>query len=264
MSSTYRIARHEVTNAQYAEFLNAVAASDPNNLYVASMDITRSGSSGSFTYAADAGAENQPVVLVSWFDSARFANWMHNGQGMGSTETGAYDMTIPTPVRLAGATVFLPSENEWYKAAYHDPRGSAAAGPPGDDNYWLYPTQSDTPPTAEAPPGGANSANFDHAVFDVTDVGAYTGTTSFYGAFDMGGNVREWNERIPASGFRGLRDGSWGSDEDILRSSNSNSLFNAPDVDGGIGFRVASIPEPATCSLMLIALIRLGCRRRRG
>ena len=101
---------------------------------------------------------------------ARFANWMHNGQGTGSTETGAYDMTIPTPVRLAGATVFLPSENEWYKAAYHDPLGSTAGGPPGDDNYWLYPTQSDTAPAAEAPPGGTNSANL--AGGDVTDVGA--------------------------------------------------------------------------------------------
>jgi len=266
VSSTYRIAKHEVTNAQYAEFLNAVAASDPNNLDSSGMDITRSGVDGSFTYAAQAGAENQPVAYVSWFDAARFANWLHNGQGMGSTETGAYDMTIPTPVRLSLATVFLPSENEWYKAAYHDPRGSAAAGPPGDDNYWMYPTQSDTTPTAEAPPGGMNSANYALAVFDFTDVGAYTGTTSFYGAFDMGGNVWEWHEGIPSPGFRGLRGESWGGGGFGLRSSGQLIISPADEGDdfAALGFRVASIPEPATCSLMLIALAAFGWRRRRG
>ena len=46
-------------------------------------------------------------------------------------------------------------------------------GPTGDDNYWLYPTQSDTEPTAEAPPGGANSANYIGGPGTVTDVGAY-------------------------------------------------------------------------------------------
>jgi formylglycine-generating enzyme required for sulfatase activity len=34
---TYRISKYEVTNAQYVEFLNAVAASDPNGLYNSEM-----------------------------------------------------------------------------------------------------------------------------------------------------------------------------------------------------------------------------------
>ena len=48
VADTYRISKHEVTNDQYAEFLNNVAASDPNDLFNANMDITQSGSSGSF------------------------------------------------------------------------------------------------------------------------------------------------------------------------------------------------------------------------
>ena len=247
----YQIAKHEVTNSQYSEFLNTVAASDSNNLYHNLMDITRSGTSGNFTYSANVDAENHPVAPVSWFSAARFANWMHNGQGMGSTETGAYDMTLPTPVRLAGATVFLPTENEWYKAAYHDPRGSAAAGPPGDDNFWLYPTQSDTAPTAEASPGGANSANYDNAVGDMTDVGSYTMTTSFYGAFDMGGNVWEWNESASDPCCRGLRGGDLAFGAFVVQSS-SPILRNPPDGTNSGGFRLASIPEPSATLLLLL------------
>src|SRR5262245_5025257 len=102
----YRIGTTEVTNAQYAAFLNAVAATDTYGLYNASMEsetwggITRTGSSGSYSYSvkADAGSytyADKPVVYVSWYDSLRFANWLHNGQPSGAqdastTEDGAY------------------------------------------------------------------------------------------------------------------------------------------------------------------------------
>jgi hypothetical protein len=81
VSYPYRIATHEVTNAQYAGFLNAKAASDPLGLYNTDMaastgGITRSGSPGSYTYSAIPGRENMPVSLVSYFDALRFANWL--------------------------------------------------------------------------------------------------------------------------------------------------------------------------------------------
>ena len=87
MATEYRISTTEVTNAQYAEFLNAKAATDPNALYNTSMGsgfggITRSGSSGSYSYSAIAGRENMPVNFVSFYDSLRFANWLGNGQGL--------------------------------------------------------------------------------------------------------------------------------------------------------------------------------------
>ena len=271
VANTYRIATTEVTNTQYAEFLNAVAATDSGTdpLYSTLMGsalfggIARSGASGSYTYSVKASFENKPVVFVSWNDAARFANWLHNGQptgaqGGGTTEGGAYNMTIPTPVRLAGATHFLPSEDEWYKAAYYQP-GSAAAN--GDD-YWQFPTQSDTAPTAEAPPGGANSANFDLADSGFpTDVGAYSGSTSHYGAFDMGGSVWEWNEAVSGAA-RGLRGGSRITPSLTLQSS--NRAIDLPSTSSSThSFRLASIPEPSTASLLLFALAALGCRRRR-
>jgi formylglycine-generating enzyme required for sulfatase activity len=76
----YSIGTYEVTNAQYAEFLNAKAASDPLGLYNVFMGatsqggISRTGVSGSFVYTAIPGRENRPVDFVSWYDAVRFAN----------------------------------------------------------------------------------------------------------------------------------------------------------------------------------------------
>jgi hypothetical protein len=70
-------------------------------------------------------AANRPITYVSWFDAARFANWMTNGQGSGSTETGAYDLTdgdlFVAPAKTPGAVFSIPTENEFYKAAYFSP-----------------------------------------------------------------------------------------------------------------------------------------------
>src|SRR5258706_9593851 len=63
VSYAYSIGTYEVTNAQYVDFLNAVAQSDPYHLYSTSMTdngngsfqqnggILRSGADGSYTYA---------------------------------------------------------------------------------------------------------------------------------------------------------------------------------------------------------------------
>ncbi|MDP6547228.1 MAG: SUMF1/EgtB/PvdO family nonheme iron enzyme, partial [Phycisphaerae bacterium] len=87
----YKIGKYEVTNAQYAEFLNAVADADPNNLYNTSMGggiggITRGGSDGSYTYTVRTNRGDRPVNYVSWDDTLRFANWLHNGQPTGAQD----------------------------------------------------------------------------------------------------------------------------------------------------------------------------------
>jgi formylglycine-generating enzyme len=138
----YWISKYEVTNAQYAELLNAKGASDPLGLYNASMGsdataggITRSGVSGSYTYTVKPGFEDKPVNCVSFYDSLRFANWLSNGQGSADSETGAYTLLggTATPsngdtvTRNGGADIFLTSENEWYKAAYTAPAASTSS-----------------------------------------------------------------------------------------------------------------------------------------
>src|SRR5690606_15577784 len=152
-------------NAQYAEFLNAKAAADPLALYNTNMGsnaqggITRSGSSGSYTYSVKPGFENKPVNYVSFYDAMRFTNWLNNGQGGADTESGAYTLlggtTAPsngtTVLRNLGANIFLPSENEWYKAAYYDGLS---------ETYFHYPAGTDTQTVCAAPTGIANHANW--------------------------------------------------------------------------------------------------------
>ena len=157
VSYDYYIGTYEVTVAQYTEFLNAVAASDPNGLYNAYMGdpvpeggafIIRTGESGSYAYSAVEGKEDQPVRYVDFYDSVRFCNWLSNGQGDGDTETGSYDLNSGSSwmTREDGATWVLPTQDEWYKAAYYDAENEC---------YYDYPNGSDeTPaePTDETTP----------------------------------------------------------------------------------------------------------------
>ncbi len=283
VSDVYQIGMYEVTNAQYVEFLNAKAATDPLALYNANMNsnarggITRSGSSGSYTYAAKANMGNKPVNFVSWYDAIRFANWMNNGQGSADTETGAYTILggTPTPsnglsiTRNGGATWFLTSESEWYKAAYYQPGASS-------NDYWLYPTASDTAPTVatasttgDISNPGANVANYlsgadwNSQNGNVTTVGsASAASDSYYGTFDQGGNVWEWNEALISGSFRGLRGGSFNSIAPNLQSSDRRN-FNPTDEVVNFGFRVATVPEPSTAVLCIAGCVGAWVLRRR-
>ena len=98
VSYNYAISKTEVTNAQYTAFLNAVDPTGTNALalYNGSMAGNfggielQAGNADGSKYVAQAGREQNPVTFVSFFDAMRFTNWLHNGQGSGDTETGAY------------------------------------------------------------------------------------------------------------------------------------------------------------------------------
>ncbi|HEY8494520.1 MAG TPA: SUMF1/EgtB/PvdO family nonheme iron enzyme [Myxococcota bacterium] len=248
----YRIARHEVTNAQYAEFLNAKAAADPLELYDPRMGsdelaggITRSGAPGSYVYELKPGFADKPVMYVSFYDALRFANWLHNGQGDGDTETGAYTLLGGTPEPSNGASVtrnpdaivFLPSENEWYKAAYGGAGGS----------WFDFPTRSNAPPACVAPDADdGNAANCLPAtgVPALADVGSYPLSASPWGTFDQGGGGWEWNEQIVAPPFRGVRGGGWNTGATHLAAS--YWVFGVPtEGNDHLTFRVAAVIECA-------------------
>ena len=218
----YRIGKYDVTDAQYAAFLNAVASkSDPHLLFFPCMDhaacyhvgsgIARSGSPGSYHYAAQPGRAQRPVNYLNVFMAMRFANWMNNGQGHGSTERGAYTLTgnsiVPTNLlnihRTPGAKIFLPNENEWYKAAYYDTK---------KHRYYDYPAGTDKPMKCAMPGPTPNTANCGLVTAahnpdnpgisgvaawfwnDTTNVGAYTHSASPNGTYDQGGNVFQWTD----------------------------------------------------------------------
>jgi formylglycine-generating enzyme required for sulfatase activity len=229
---------------------------------------------------------------VSWYDAARFTNWLHNGQGAAETESGAYTLlggsSIPsngtTVTRNPGSGVFIASRNEWYKAAYYQP---ASAG--GDsDSYWSYPTRTNSATTSDQPPGDpsieTNVANIDQddglpngyndgfAVTGstvnssmqnyLTDVGAYTHASSYYGTFDQGGNAWEWNDSLTST-QREIRGGSWLNDSNSLRPSNFSQLAGSSETNA-VGFRVVDVPEPAMGAVVLAIAVFQRNRRRFG
>jgi formylglycine-generating enzyme len=279
----YNIGEYDVTSSQYTAFLNAVAATDTYGVYSSAMNspmysttsgnpgIIQNGTSGSYTYSVAAGRGNYPVTDVTFWDAMRFANWLDNGQptgaeGAGTTETGTYTLTSNgiannTITRNANATWAVTSENEWYKAAYYTPLGGTGNSKP---NYWLYPTQSNTISTSQA--------NYDGSVSDTSSVGSYP-YPSYYGTYDQGGDVFQWNESIYYDAYygsaygsdRGLRGGAFYFDGSYLQSSVTglNDIFNPSDDWDYIGFRVSQVPEPASFGLLAFKMVGLLARRRR-
>ncbi|GIF66372.1 hypothetical protein Ais01nite_44070 [Asanoa ishikariensis] len=160
----YQIGRLEVTVKQWVAFLNTADADgrDPHNLY----DLTESATAwpryGQIDFAPRAGrGHHYSVAYPQWADkpygfatflrAARFVNSLHNGRVIGTktrdagafrytsyeirlsprTETGMYDMARRVPTRTSAAGFVVPSQNEWIKAAYYEPRNRT---------YWKYPT----------------------------------------------------------------------------------------------------------------------------
>jgi formylglycine-generating enzyme required for sulfatase activity len=158
VSYRYFINKYLVTNCEYAEFLNSVAKTDTYDLYMMSaypeyLAITRSGNSGGYIYTVKPNYDDKPVVYVSWFCCARYCNWLHNGKPIGyqnifTTEDGAYalngriygdgDPAFNAVIKKVAAKYHIPTEDEWYKAAYYN----------GGGVYWKYATQSNEAPVA--------------------------------------------------------------------------------------------------------------------
>ncbi|MFZ4776959.1 MAG: formylglycine-generating enzyme family protein [Terrimicrobiaceae bacterium] len=264
----YEIGKYEVTVGQYTEFLNAVAnVTDLHGLYNANMaadlniaGITKTAVSGGFSYSVIGATTNRPITYVSWFDAARFVNWVQNGATIGAgTETGAYTLNGATSGIInknIDATWWLPSEDEWYKAAYYDAQTT---------NYSQYPTASNAVPgnTVGGAPNQANyyfddkfsvtqQSDYDETINYLSDVGSFSASLSHYGTFDQGGNVAEWNDTVEF-GMRGQRGGDWGAIDSALAASSGQYPFDPGDEDAYGGFRIATIPEPSSVLLLTMA-----------
>lgn len=277
---TYEIGKYEVTAAQYCDFLNHKAKADPYGLYNASMwsdtygcKIEQTGSSGSYSYRVASDWANRPVNFVSFWDSCRFVNWLHNGQGDGSTEAGAYALNGYTGEdgrwveRNTDARWFVPSEDEWYKAAYYKANGRNAG-------YWDYPTQSDELPSNTGGDGytdPGNHANYWNNGYTLgspywrTSVGEFENSASAYGTYDQGGNVWEWTEAIYYQGdyytCRALRAGSFYEYDDLRAVHRGYNV--STDEFATMGFRVAAVPEPSSLIVLAGGLGMLAGLRRR-
>lgn len=286
---SYQMGKFEITAGQYTAFLNAVATTDTYKLYILKMgystttNIQRNGSSGTYTYSVASGWANRPVNWVCWDSAARFCNWLTNGQPTGnqnlsSTEDGSYfldELSSRTTniTRKNNALYVIPTEDEWYKAAYYDPNKSGGAG------YWDYSTKSNTLPNQRLyTPDRGNNANYlsDTLIYTIgspyyrTEVGAFSNSVSPYGTFDQGGNILEWTEDLWGHpSFHVLRGGSYAQPSNCLSASFRTDPYGYADMypppilneTNDIGFRIAYVPEPsciATLSMSVISLIVMG------
>jgi len=266
----YSIGKYEVTAGQYTAFLNAVAATDTYGLYNPLMtnydygsfqlgcQIQRNGSPASYTYSVGDSWANRPVNFVSWGDAARFTNWLTNGQptgaqGLSTTEDGSYylngavtDAALQAVTREADALYVIPTENEWYKAAYYNPATST---------YNLYATSNNTTaPGRSLADADGHNANYNSAGHPIdgtnffTVVGEFQNSDSPYGTFDQSGNVREWMENM----F--IRGGSFDNTSGSLRSTYHGAV-NLPTYEiDNLGFRVALVPEPVTMAGLVLGI----------
>jgi len=276
----YEIGKFEVTAGEYTEFLNAVARVDTYGLYKTFMAegwladgysapaIQRTTGPEGLIYSVATDWANRPVNYVSWADAARFANWLTNGQPTGgqdlsTTEDGSYylngattDAQLMAVTRKPGARYVIPTDDEWYKAAYHKNDGKT-------DNYWDFPTATDaTPSTQLLSPDPGNNTNYFYAVGAPhyrTEVGEFENSESPYGTFDQGGNVFEWTESVYVDACRGNRGGAYfsyeGPNGSIGNMRSSGYGYSTPTrLESFIGFRVALVPEPVTFPMVLLAL----------
>jgi formylglycine-generating enzyme len=240
----YRIGKYEVTNAQWNAF-TAVAGAPTGN-------------GGAYRYNSYWTGAQQPANDVSWYEAAQFCNYLTSGDKSkgayqfsgNNTNPGSFQgIDRVTSISTYGTTYVIPTEDEWYKAAYFKPDASG---------YSLYANGTSTAPVA-----GVNTNYYSTSPFYYSgqpwNVGS--GTQEQNGTFNMMGNGGEWNEALIYGSNRGLCGGSY-YDYDINLASSSRYYCNPTTETVSIGFRVASIvPEP--CSLVLLFLGGLVLRNRK-
>ncbi len=230
--------------------------------------ITKATNLGMTNVTAGAHAGNRPAANISWFEAAAFVNWLNTSQGLQAaynlTFSGTWSLTVwgesdrattgvdsgTNPYRHKNAFYVLPSEDEWYKAAFHQNTGVNA-------NYWDYATGSNSTPTAVASGTTAGTVVFDGQP-NPADVDSAGGLSS-YGTMGQTGNVFEWIESAspPTDGSRLFLGGKWTSASDELRSSFTNYI--EPEAqESDVGFRVVSVvPEPHEYAIMVTGMLGL-------
>jgi len=218
--------------------------------------------SGMQNVVAGAWRGDQPAANMSWYEAAAFVNWLNTSKGFHpaynlswskstwsmalwkSTEAG-YDAN--NLYRNSLAKYFLPSENEFCKAAWGKKNGKG---------YYDYSTASNTPPDSVASGTSAGTGVFKQSSGQGPASVYEAGGLSSYGTMGQGGNISQWLESAwdginnSASESRGVRGGSWKDNRYGLWFSSRLIYGNSPDFgNNSLGFRVASIADDRPMSI---------------
>jgi len=212
---------------------------------------------------------NRPANGISWYEAAKFVNYLNIQAGSVSAykfdSNGMFQIwsssdvgfNSSNPFRNSNAKYWLPSTDEWYKAAYGSPSGQ----------WYNYPNGSDSPP-AIITNGTTGSVHWLAPSVGPADINDAGGLSS-WGTMAQGGNIGEWMESAydgindSASENRANRGGSWYSNSNFQLSTSQLSFDPATEIDNGTGLRVAGVPEPSAFSLLAVGLGGLAMMRRR-
>lgn len=243
----YRIGKYEISE-RMIEAANAVGG----------LGITK-----------DTRGPDKPATSITWFEAATFVNWLNTStghmpaykfvEGPGRPPARVFALWEPGDLgydpnnlfRNRLAHYFLPSSDEWYKAAYYDPVKGV---------YWDYPTGSNLPPIPVASGTAPGTAVFHQGLITGPAEIMQAGGISPFGTMAQSGNVGEWEEtqldlvNADPMGLRGGRGGNWetltGGLTSLIRSGGFPSIPHF-----AVGFRVASIvPEPGSAALFGVGL----------
>ena len=251
---TYRIGKYEISEAMI-DAANAISAATGNPL-----GITHDGR-----------GPNKPATRVSWFEAAQFVNWLNTNKGATPAykfdDQGDFQLWETSDVgydpdnrfRNTEARYFLPSADEWYKAAFYDPV---------TDVWFDFPNGSDTAPIPTA--GGTDPGTAVYNRGGPADI-MLGGGPSPFGTVAQAGNVWEWEETAVdlvnnnPNENRGFRGDNWSTiigEPFSLSSSFRHSFWLPISSVGDVGFRVASIPEPSAVWIIVFGISAMLFSRR--
>ena len=268
---TYRMAKTEVTIGDWLEFLNAYEPfiqGDPHNSERTGFWIVYSPSTRTFI-PREPGIENRPVTS-SWRTAARYTNWLHNDKlnEAWAFEIGAYDTSTFTQnpnesyndqlTRSPGARFWIPSYDEWIKAAHYDPNRYGV----GEEGYWLFPDGGQQALVSGLPgEGGETDAGFFFPPEVRLDTAQYPHVQSPWGLLDVSGGVAEWNEVFIDRRHRGMAK----SERRRLLAFDElgEGLTFHPPIAPFFGVRIASIPSPGAGMFLAPAFTLCVLTRRR-
>lgn len=236
LTKDFYMSKYEITNTQYAAFLNEAGIGNPATAEVEGATRTLAYShnrglqwdSDGSTWKPATNCDNHPVIMVTWYGALAFARW--------------YDCTLPTEAQWEYACRGGKENHPFGIGTGYELNNTLA------NFYWGGSWSWD----GISPSATRSSTGISPRV--TQEVGSYVANA--WGLYDMHGNVEEWcsdwysdyfNAAVTdptgaiSGEYRVLRGGQWEYDAWSCRSAYRN--VSPPDfANYYLGFRVAFVP----------------------